>query len=66
MSKMFVTNGIIAGAAKSVSQFVSESKADKLTKEQEFELIALAQSGDTRARAKVIQSQLRFVMRYLR
>lgn len=66
MAKMFVTNGIIAGAAKSVSQFVSESKADKLTKEQEFELIRLAQAGDTRARAKVIQSQLRFVMQVAR
>jgi RNA polymerase sigma factor (sigma-70 family) len=66
MSKMFVTNGIVAGAAKSVSQFVAESKSDRLTKEQEFELIAQAQAGDTRARTKVIQSQLRFVMQIAR
>jgi RNA polymerase sigma factor (sigma-70 family) len=66
MSKMFVTNGIVAGAAKSVSQFVAESKSDRLTKEQEFELIAQAQAGDTRARTKVVQSQLRFVMQIAR
>jgi RNA polymerase sigma factor (sigma-70 family) len=66
MSKMFVTNGIVAGAAKSVSQFVAESKSDRLTKEQEFDLIAQAQAGDTRARSKVIQSQLRFVMQVAR
>ena len=65
MARYNVSNGAIIGT-EATKQFLKETKAGTLTRDEELTLLAEAQAGDIRSRNRIIESNIRFAMQVAR